>query len=110
MKVTVQSNLALLPMKISTGGALAVLSNAVVRTSDPFVPYHTGNLARSVTVGEGEIRYTAPYAAECYYATRPFNQKKHPRATAHWFEAAKAVSLGEWCAAVVSAIAKGGSK
>lgn len=84
------------------------LQQAVISSCEPFVPYRTGELCRSVTAeGEGpsgRIVYTAPHASLCYYADRPFSGKVHPQACAHWFEAAKAVELGAWTRAVTAAL------
>ena len=76
--------------------AVRVLGEAVRSSCDPYVPYRTGRLANSAVLessGDGtgaSLTWTAPYASECYYASRAFNQKIHPHACAHWFEAAKA--------------------
>ncbi len=84
------------------------LQEAVIASCDPFVPYRTGELCRSaVPMGSGEdgmVVYTAPHAALCYYAERPFSKKVHPQACAHWFEAAKAADLAKWIAAAASAL------
>lgn len=84
------------------------LQEAVIASCDPFVPYRTGELCRSaVPMGsgaDGMVVYTAPHAALCYYAERPFSKKVHPQACAHWFEAAKAADLAKWAAAAASAL------
>ena len=82
------------------------VQQAVIASCEPFVPYRTGELCRSaVAVGtgtEGMVVYTAPHASLCYYADRPFSGKHHPRACAHWFEAAKAADLSRWIQTAVS--------
>lgn len=88
------------------------LGEAVIRSSEPYVPYRTGRLASSVTLdvgedGAGEVRWTAPYAQECYVASRPFSKKVHPLATARWFEAAKAADGPLWIAAAQEAVGRG---
>lgn len=79
---------------------LRYLEDDVLTSCEPYVPYRTGRLSDSaVATGEGdvgEIRWTAPYAAACYYSTRQFGKKVHPVACGRWFEAAKAVSLPRW--------------
>ena len=41
--------------------------------------------------------YNAPYAAKCYYGTHlHFSKDLHPKATAQWFERAKAVNRQKW--------------
>lgn len=84
------------------------LEQAVVNSCDQYVPYNTGRLAESVRHVGGAVEYTAEYAGECYYANRSFNLKKHPKACARWFEAAKAVSLAEWTSAAAGGLAGGG--
>ena len=90
-----------------------VLGEAVIRSSEPYVPYRTGRLASSVTLEVGDdgtcaVRWTAPYAAECYYADRTFSRRIHPLATARWFEAAKASDCPAWIAAAQEAVNGGG--
>ena len=88
--------------------AARMLGEAVRASCDPYVPYRTGRLASSVkltlTAEGAELAWTAPYAAECYYASRAFNQKIHPDACAHWFEAAMAADRGLWEETVRSAL------
>lgn len=84
------------------------LRRAVIDSCEPFVPYRTGELCRSVisegTGNDGRIVYTARHAALCYYASRPFSKNVHPTACAHWFEAAKSSDMGQWLTVVSSAI------
>lgn len=94
--------------------AAAALGEAVIASSDPYVPYRTGNLASSVSYEAGEgcrgtVRWSAPYAAECYTAARPFSRKIHPLATARWFEAAKSESLAAWQGTVWASLAGSGN-
>ena len=81
--------------------AVDVLTDDVLASSEEFVPYRTGRLMRSGHVEEksgshNTVVYSASYASECYYATHPFSKKKHPKATARWFEAAKSAYLDRW--------------
>ena len=90
------------------------VGEAVIASSEPYVPYRTGRLASSVTLdvredGTGEVRWTAPYAEECYYAARPFSRRVHPLATARWFEAAKAADGPAWIAAAEGALHAAGA-
>ena len=85
------------------------VQQAVIRSCEPFVPYRTGELCRSAvpmgTGADGRIVYTAPHAALCYYAERPFSKKVHPQACAHWFEAAKSADLAKWKEAAAAVFA-----
>lgn len=98
LKVGVQVNTAAVSAKILSRVPLArqVLAQAVLASSEPYVPYSTGELCRSGAAGEGIVTWSAGHAAKCYYSSRPFRKTKHPQACAGWFEAAKAVSLEEW--------------
>lgn len=73
------------------------LEEAVLSSCGEYVPYRTGELYFSGSAaGDGRVIWSAPHASECYYASRAFSKKRHPRATARWFEAAKAASLPSW--------------
>lgn len=85
------------------GSAVDALGRAVLTSCEPYVPYRTGELARSGTASGGIISWSAPHAHDCYYAQRPFRREKHPLATAGWFEAAKAVDLAVWRRAAAEA-------
>ena len=91
--------------------AVVKLADEVLASSEEFVPYRTGRLMRTVhteTKGSSHasIVYSAPYASECYYANHPFNPRKHPKATARWFEAAKSAYLDRWKWTVAVALMK----
>ena len=94
--------------------AARALAEAVAASSDPYVPYRTGRLAKSAVIeqdGEGpaaRVCWTAPYAAECYRAERPFRKTVHPLATARWFEAAKSADAGLWRDLAAEALLAGG--
>lgn len=51
--------------------AQKVVDSEVIRRTDPYVPFRTGQLKHSgisgTVIGSGEIRYTAPYAKRQYY-------------------------------------------
>lgn len=77
------------------------LDNEVLKDCEPYVPFRTGNLARSgplgTKLGSGKVIYNAPYARRVYYARgTKFSKQKHPQACAEWFEKAKAVRLKHW--------------
>ena len=80
---------------------LAELAAKVVEDTDKYVPYRTGWLKRCVRVDDNtsvrkKVVYFASYASECYYADHPFSRRRHPLATARWFEASKAANLDAW--------------
>lgn len=77
------------------------LDNEVLKDSDEYLPFRTGNLRssgiRGTVIGSGEIEYNAPYAKAVYYGiNRRFSKEKHPKASPMWFEKAKAVHKPKW--------------
>ncbi len=81
------------------------LDNEVLKDSDPFVPFRTGNLRNSgitgTTLGSGQVIYSAPYSKPMYYGFGfNFSKVKHPQACAQWFEKAKALKKKAWLAGV----------
>lgn len=84
------------------------LDTQVIMRTEPFVPFRTGHLNRSVSRGAepGEIRYDVPYARRCYRGEGfDFRRTFHPQATHHWLEKAKAVYMPEWTRIVVNILA-----
>ena len=69
------------------------IDSEVLRLCAPLVPFQTGMLQKSGTlgtvVGSGEVQYVAPYAAEQYYHT-PTTRSYDPQRGARWFERMKA--------------------
>lgn len=77
------------------------LDNEVLKDSDKYTPFRTGNLRssgiRGSVIGSGKIEYNAPYAKKTYYALAfRFSKEKHPEASSQWFEKAKAVNKDKW--------------
>lgn len=78
------------------------LDNEVLKDCSDYVPYRYGFLdssgIRGTVIGSGKVVYNAPYARKCYYAgeTVKFNTTYHKKATAQWFEKAKAVKCTSW--------------
>lgn len=57
----------------------------------PYVPMDTGTLSQSYTTEPRKVIYNQPYAHRLYEGEGfNFSKEKHPLATAHWDEAAKA--------------------
>lgn len=84
------------------------LDNEVLKDSDPYCPFRTGNLARSgqrgTQLGSGKIVYNAVYASRCYYGKFNFSKDKHPLACRQWFEKAKGVNKKKWINGVRSIV------
>lgn len=72
----------------------------VLKDCEPYIPMDTGNLRdsgiRGTKPGSGKVEWDAIYARRQYYALPNKSRDVHPRATTHWFEAAKAVNLAKW--------------
>lgn len=61
------------------------------RLMTPYVPMDTGTLSQSYTTEPYKVIYNQPYAHRLYEGEGfNFSKEKHPLATAHWDEAAKA--------------------
>lgn len=75
------------------------LDSEVLRTTDPYVPSDTTMLRKSGTlgtvIGSGEVMYTAPYAAEQYYATAQTRSYDAQRG-GKWFERSKIDHKDQW--------------
>lgn len=73
------------------------IDSEVLRLSDPYVPFDTGYLKKSGTlgtvVGSGKIFYIAPYGRRQYYDGRTPVTAKDPLRGRLWFERMKADHL-----------------
>lgn len=102
MKITVKMNEQYTKDRFSVKYRKAQqwLDNEVLKDSDPYCPFRTGNLVRSgqrgTQLGSGKVVYNAPYAARCYYGKFNFSKAKHPQACRQWFEKAKASCKNKW--------------
>lgn len=69
------------------------VDSEVLRRCSPRVPFDTGMLEKSGTlgteIGSGEVEYTAPYSAAQYYNTSE-TRSYDPNRGAKWFERMKA--------------------
>jgi hypothetical protein len=69
------------------------VDSEVLRLCDQFIPFQTGKLKQSGTlgteIGSGEIRYIAPYSAVQYYNTSK-SRSYDPQRGSYWFERMKA--------------------
>lgn len=108
-EVRVEVDWSKIPREIKTKALTAqtTLDLAIINDTDQFVPMRQGILAKSVIsaskIGSGRIVYDTPYARHLYYGInvrtgRTFNisKLKHPKATAGWFDVAKAAYLEKW--------------
>ena len=77
------------------------LDQQVLKDSNYFIPFDTGELMRSSLrssqIGQGLIVWDTPYARRLYYNPQyNFRKDKNPNAQGLWFEAAKAAHGREW--------------
>lgn len=93
----VTANMAGVPAKVSriakNRSLQQYLASQAAMGMDKFVPYRSGALAASVSVGaDGTyITYNTPYARRMYYGDSfKFSHDQHPAAQAHWDDAYKA--------------------
>ena len=74
------------------GRKQAIVDSEVLRYCSPLVPFRTGMLEKSGTlgtvVGSGEVRYVAPYAKQQYYHTAE-SRVYAPNRGAKWLERMK---------------------
>lgn len=78
------------------------IDNTVIRRSDPYVPFLTGQLKispiRGTILGSGEVVYEAPHAKKNYYTNRGRGKQGTARGGLrgrYWFERMKADHLDE---------------
>jgi hypothetical protein len=76
------------------------LDSIVLTDSNRYVPFVSGELRDSGTVGtdlgSGEVRWIAPYARAQYYGLPNKTKTFNPNAVGQWFEAAKAAHKTNW--------------
>ena len=77
------------------------LDQQVLKDSNFFIPFDTGELMRSSLrhskIGEGLIVWNTPYARRLYYNPQyNFSKDVNPNARGLWFEEAKALHYDEW--------------
>ena len=88
------------------GSPLQQFIDSYVRDgSKPYLPFRTGMLDESsnlgTVIGEGYVRYIAPYSARLYYnAGYNFSKDANPLAGAFWFERWKSDNLTSFIADV----------
>lgn len=115
--INVTCNLSGIKNAVSVSASLSAktLSERILSDCGQYVPYRTGALFRSGhTSADGDgyrVVWDASYASECYYASRSFSRKRHPKATARWFDAAAEARGENWVRLVrdiFSSIGSGG--
>lgn len=91
--------------------AFATLMPNVRSDTDPYVPYRTGQLDRSMDASrfeDGIIAWRCRYAGIVYNMARAVNwtRTRHPLAGAQWMERSKAANNERW-KAIINAVYSG---
>jgi len=80
--------------------AIAPLTNQVLKDSNYYIPFDTGNLKKSgilsTKLNEGVITWQTPYAHAQYYGLPNKSKARNPNACQKWFEVAKSKNLKTW--------------
>ena len=99
-------------------GLLESLTRQVQADTAPYVKYDTGdtmNSAEHSDFASGVITYSAAdskgrqYAGYAYEDPHVAKTDSNPKATARWFDAAKADRLQDWVRLVAERVARGGA-
>lgn len=112
MNVKFILNKILLDKKTKAFGlkALTMLKSEVARGSDPYVPFDSGTLAKSVqpsvNTPDTKLIYNTLYAKKQYYGYPHKRTVFHPQASMQWFEKWKGAK-GKATVAKIKAVAKG---
>lgn len=74
------------------------LFDDIIRDTEEYVPYDTGELTSSVEVTDDSIAYTADYAeyVNAMPSTVNFSRRVHHQATSNWVEASILENRGKW--------------
>lgn len=91
-------------LKEADSKARDVVIERMIKDTDEFVPYLTGETSRSVSKlpANGGFQYNTPYASYAFEPVAPSGVRKkyttdvHPKAQGYPFEAAQEEHLDEW--------------
>lgn len=101
IKINIDTNAIANKIDNAIGKAQLALDEQVLKDSNYYIPFDTGELMRSSLrasqIGRGVIAWDTPYARRLYYNPQyNFRKDKNPNAQGLWFEAAKAQHYNEW--------------
>lgn len=89
--------------------AYQTLKNAVIRDTDPYVPFSNQHhphlrdtpLSENANKEKKQVIYDTDYAQHVYKGTgMNFDKSRHPKATAKWFEKSKKANIKKWIKSV----------
>ncbi|MBP1971582.1 hypothetical protein J2Z83_003733 [Virgibacillus natechei] len=78
-----------------------VLDEVILKDSNYYIPEHQGYLRDSGVIhskiGEGELRWSEPYARRLYYNPQyDFSTDRNPQARGMWYEYSKSQNRKDW--------------
>lgn len=96
-------------IKKATKLAQIAIDEQVLKDTNDFAPFDTGNLInsslRSSMIGQGRLVWDTPYARRLYYNPQyNFSKDQNPKAGGLWFERAKAKHRRQWAETAQEAI------
>lgn len=109
MRIEVTSNVDIpkYMKKINDKAFWTYAANEWWKLYQPYVPFQTGALARTVTFGAGTITHTVPYAHKMYEGNFNFRTDKHSLASRKWDKAAAPAQKAKLVAAMQEYINSG---
>lgn len=94
---------------LNTDAAKIKYAEAAKEAMSPYVPMQSGELDQGASVSAGSVTYNTVYAHYQYEGTDfNFSHDAHPKACAHWDEAAHDEIVEGMKAAIIDAIKSGG--
>ncbi|WP_017728498.1 minor capsid protein [Halalkalibacterium ligniniphilum] len=101
VRVTIDTKNIAPKLKKASERARFLVSQQVLKDSNRFVPFDTGNLRdssiRASNFDEGQIAWDTPYARKLYFGVRMnFSRDSNPSAGPLWYERARAAHLQGW--------------
>ncbi|GGE47647.1 hypothetical protein GCM10011391_28040 [Pullulanibacillus camelliae] len=96
----------------ATGFALPILTQQVVKDSNFYIPYDTGEMMmsslRASDFNNGKAVWDTPYAKKMYYGINfNFSHDINPHAQAMWPKKAESAHKKEWSQVAKKAVDKG---
>lgn len=98
IKFDFDENKAITKLEGVTEKAQFLLDQQVLKDSNFFIPFDSGDLEKSgvIASGGGEVQWSTPYAKRQYYEDNNKSKDSNPNARYKWFEFAKASKLKVW--------------
>lgn len=89
-KISIELDVNGIYRRITSNNNLLFATTTLARHLDPYVPFRSGVLSRTVKPTVNGVEYIQPYARRLYYGEKfNFTKAFHPLATAKWLEPMK---------------------